>query len=185
MLTLIQLKDQKAILMEERPADPGNKTPLILKYCPLLGAFGKDRFLKVMTSSSKGELLQLLKQYPDAHIRLIVDHEPIITSMMQQMIDRNEDTLGLVAHRQRITNYIDDFGRYVYVQPVLDLDGILQDEDRRYNGVADAPVENINIKDYDICSGASAAQRALSNALLQGLSGLDESNQDVPSQVSG
>lgn len=96
-----------------------------------------------------------------ARIRLILDHDPIITPRMRKMIWNKETTEGLIANRQRIHGYIDDFGRYVYVQPFFDWEGVMEDEDRRYRGVDDAPNETINTEEYDLCSWPSADQPAL------------------------
>jgi DNA-binding transcriptional MocR family regulator len=65
----------------------------------------------------------------------MISHEPIISGADQEKIDRGETTRSQIAEKQQVKdtdgeNYIDEFGRYVYLQTAI---GDSEDMDLRYD----------------------------------------------------
>ncbi len=128
-------------------------------WCPIIREFTWLRRVELLMKNTVTEqdLIVQLSLQPHAVIRKIVSHEPIITDGMKLMMTRHEDCEGLIALRQQIPDYIDDFGCNVYVFGEISWDGSLQDEDRRYDTIMGAPAEDLRktIKFYDTCSRRS------------------------------
>lgn len=159
MLTVTQLEHSEATLKEVGVVRDNLST--VLTYNPHLKTFSNERHVRIWTALNMVELEKALTGHPLARIILVIDHDPILTHRMKMMIRNSETTINLIANIQRIQGYIDDFGRYVYIQPFLDLDASLTDIDRRYEGVDNAPEEVINTDEYDICSWPSTSKSSL------------------------
>lgn len=110
----IVVTDGKAILTEE----PSTDGPLFLQdYDNHLRAFNKHRTIQynIPNYLKVHHLKKLLDKYPDAHIRRIVSHEPVLVPGLN---DELISTFQLVQNSDG-SPYVDDFGCHVYVHTTL------------------------------------------------------------------
>lgn len=134
------------------------KTFGIADYCPVQEAFSWIRMVELIVPWSSEQIKMLLDQHPTAVIYKVISHEPIFTEGMSALSTMNMESRGLVAARQRIPDYIDDFGQYVYVcgrigwTPSLDVD-------ERYEGISTAPQEILERN--DLCNRTGASERVI------------------------
>ena len=126
--------------------NPPEKVFRIADYCPIQQAFSWLRIVEIVVPWNLDSLQLLLDKHPEAVIYKVVRHEPYLTEGMKTLSTMNMESKGLVAARQRIPDYIDDFGQYVYVCGRISWVAH-PDIDERYEGVITPPHETFERDD--------------------------------------
>lgn len=138
---------------------------VVTDWCTEKGAFQYDRRIRycLPPTISRSALAAILKAASQAIIYKIVSHEPILSEANKRHIQLQADCIGLIAGRQRIEDYIDEFGMNVYVVSRLSYDIGQCDIDLRMEGVAgEVEVQTFNKLEYDLRSRTGAAEHLVS-----------------------
>lgn len=123
-------------------------------YNTLYRKFTNIRTVKFKRTTTDKEMLKLLSDFRFYTIYTIIDHSPFFSAADRELIAAGKYTRGQLTNAQRIKDvdgedYIDEFGRYVYIASRV---GISKDIDMRYGDKPDPELFHLQYIEYDLCN---------------------------------
>lgn len=124
-------------------------------YSTLYQRFSNVRTVKfIKTHHTENQIKLYLHTHPELHLYTIIGNEPLLSAVDEEQVANGMSSRSGIVAKQQVKdengeNYIDEFGRYVYITSRI---GTSPDEDLRYEtGLADPELFTIQYTADDIC----------------------------------